>query len=395
MTGGSMSFGPYRNRHQAASCLTRFAAGAIGPGTGVIWCEAGGAELLQPPGYRDGGFGLTLVARSRGPVKPPPAEAPPAGTWAHVEHFVESVLTRMGEAEMARAQAYQEASREEVALAKAGWSRINAFIEGHETAVTAAAVGFDAIGILAGVASAGVIIAGGVAVLPVLGVTAGIASVAMLMADGRMLSFEVSGDQAGVDSLKHNACYRWTEAVGPILLLPDLIGNAPAAIREVRALPEEIRGLRTSEAAARDAAAAARDDVGAFSDSRPMRESRDWAGRKMQRLRTRANKLARDLKVAQEHLEEAQAKLRTLRLVEVPAYAGSVYAHTMYMFDPPDLVKRAFAPEQHAAAPRAGSETHRPSPLQCLLPPDSGAGSLPYQLDLHVGVSRRPEPAAH
>ena len=401
MATGSMSFGPYKSQPQAALCLGRFASGVVGTGTGVIWCEAESAVLLQAPSYDDDGFGLTLIARSLGPVKPAPAESAPSGTWARVEQLVESVMTRIGEAQLEEAAADQAMGQAELAMARAGWqdvksgwNQINAFIEDHKIAADSVAVGFDAVGVLAGIVSLGVIIAGSVTILPVLGLVAGAASLAMLAADGKMLSFEISGDQAGIESLKDQSWYRWTEAVGPILLLPDLIANGPGAIRELRALPDEVSTLRASEGAARDAATTARGEADAFRDSRPMREDKDWARRKLQRLRTRANKLARALTTAQARLDEAQSKLRTLRTIEVPAYAGSIYTHTMYTFDPPDLLKQHFAPdEQHGTTSDAAPDDPRHRPWLYLLPADSAQSTVPYRLDLHVGVSCRPEPA--
>jgi hypothetical protein len=120
-------WGPYRNEGEARHCLMTFSGRVVGPGAGVIFCDGSGATYLKQP-FRDvDGSGLVLVVTSGIGVSNPPANDG-GGAWQRIEHFLSDAFARIGEAEMAQADAQRAVGEAELGMIKQGWSSVQTFV---------------------------------------------------------------------------------------------------------------------------------------------------------------------------------------------------------------------------------------------------------------------------
>jgi hypothetical protein len=146
-------WGPYRSEGEARHCLMTFSGHVVGPGAGVIFCDGFGATYLRQP-FRDAdGGGLVLVVTVGAGVSA--ASNPPAsdggGAWQRIEHFLSDAFTRIGEAEMAQADAQRAVGEAELRMIKQGWGSAQNFVDKNKTWFDGASTAGDAIGIIAGV----------------------------------------------------------------------------------------------------------------------------------------------------------------------------------------------------------------------------------------------------
>jgi hypothetical protein len=344
-----------------------------------------------------------LIASCRAEVPPPPPPPAPQGAWQRIEKFFNDAMTRYGEEQLEQSKADLAMGQAELAALKQGWTSLHDFVEGHKTAFDGVAVVGDVFGVIAGVVAGVAIIAGGVTILPVLGLVAGVASLALLAEDGRMLYADVKGDEVRKKEIQESTDYKVIELVGPLLLLPDLIFGGP---RAVASLPKSATELgETTEAVVhgQEAVTAQREAVDAYKEAQGAKLKKPNIQTKLQRMRARANKLARDVQAAQERLKDAQREFVTLRAIEMPAYAGSIYASGLYMVDPPDCatdLKQCMpshgAPGTASHNPQnpGGTVDERHNPMQLLIPPNNGAHRPPAgpstQMNFQVAIGHNP-----
>jgi hypothetical protein len=353
-------WGPYRNEGEAGHCLGAFAANVVGPGAGVIFCDGLGASYLKRP-FRDvDGSGLVLVVTAGAGASSQPANDG-GGTWKRIEHFFSDAFAEIGKAEMAQADAQRAVGEAELQMIKQGWSSTQAFVTRNKTWFDGAATAGDAIGIIALVGTAIAIGAGAVTVLPAaLAVAAGLASLALITRDGQLFWAELKGNQARATEIETSPYYRTIELVGTLLILPDLVVNAPRALVSLSKTSTELAEATEVTAHSGEALNAQREAVAAYQEAHVGKLKRPNIMTKVQRQQARANRLARDLAAAQEKLEKAQAEFNHLRRYELPPYAASLYSAGMAPISPPYLADPAHWHDAPPAAPPPAAP-----PLQC------------------------------
>ena len=381
-------WGPYFNEAEARTCLGAFAARVVGPGVGVIYCDGIGVAYLKQPLFDADGSGLVLIATCRAELPPPPPPPPPQGAWQKIERFFENSMSMLGEQQLQQSQAQLAMGQREAAWLKEGWTSVHDCIEGHKTAFDGVAVVGDIFGVVAGVVAIVAIGATGIAVLPVLAAVAGAASLALLLEDGSMLLAELQDDEVRKKQIEESWHYKVIELVCPLLLLPDLIASGPRAVAGVAKTAKEVQETREAVDASGEALNAQRATNDAYQEAHASKLGQNNIKTKVQRMRARANKLARDLKAAQERLADAQREFKILRVVELPAYAGSIYAQGLYAVEPPDYLQQlSHGASQH---PPAGQTSQSPHPL--------GARPVeqnPMELLTPKGAAHRPTSNAH
>jgi hypothetical protein len=391
-------WGPYVNQAEARSCLGAFAARVIGPGAGVIYCDGVGATYLQKPFYDADGSGLVLVATCRAEAPPPAPPPAPSGLWQRIERVFEQSMATVGEAEIQNSQAQLAMGQQEAQWLKQGWTSLHDFVEGHKTTFDGVAVVGDIFGVLAGIAAVVVIGTTGVAVLPVLALVAGVASLALLAEDGTMLVADIRGDEVRKKELEESWHYKTIELIGPLLLLPDLLLSGPRAVTGVAKTAAELRETREAVGAGQEALDAQREANDAYKEAHAGKLKQNNIKTKMQAGRTKVNKLVRDLKNAQERLADAQREFKLLRAVELPAYAGSLYAQGLYAVEPPDYLKDLTNGSSHEPVSGQSREAPHPigahqstgNPMELLIPQRSGhqPPSAQAHMNFQVAVSR-------
>lgn len=377
-------WGPYRSEGEASHCLNSFAANIVGPSAGVIFCDGLGATYLRQP-FRDAdGSGLVLVVTSGAGVTA--ASNPPTndggGAWQRIEHFFSDAFARIGEAEIAQADAQRAAGEAELRMIKQGWGGVQDFVDKNKTAFDGAATVGDAIGVIALGATLLALSAGTVAVLPaLLAITAGAASLALIARDGQLFYAEVRGNEMRKKEIEDSPFYRTIELVGTLLVLPDLVVNAPRALASLSKTSTELGEATEVARHGGEALDAQREAVAAYQQAHVGKLDRPNIMTKVQRRQARANKLAGDLEAAQEKLKEAQAEFNHLRRLDLPAYGASAYAAGMAAISPPYLADPAHWHDTPVAAPPQrctaldpyGDGGYWNNPLRFLVP-DSGAG---------------------
>ena len=360
-------------------------------------------EYLRRPFYDSDGSGLVLIASCRAELPPPAPPPAPHGAWQRIEKFFNDAMTSYGQSQLEASKAQLAMGQAEADMLKKGWTSLHDFVEGHKTAFDGVAVVGDVFGVIAGVVAGVAIIGGGVAILPVLGLVAGVASLALLAEDGRMLYADVKGDEVRKKEIQESTDYKVIELVGPLLLLPDLIFGGP---RAVASLPKSAAELgETTEAVAhgQEAVSAQREAIDAYKEAHSTKLKKPNIQTKLQGMRARANKLARDVKAAQDRLTTAQREFVTLRAIEMPAYAGSIYASGLYMVEPPDCLtdlaqcapNHGFSGAQaHNPQNPGGTGSERHNPMQLLIPPHNGAHRPPAgaaaQMNFQIAIGHNP-----
>lgn len=396
-------WGPYASEEEARQCLGAFATRVVGPGAGVIFCDGMGATYLTRPFYDENGSGLVLVATASAPghVRPPPSSFG-SGVWERVETFLHDTFTRIGEAEIARADAQRAMGEAELRLIREGWTGLHAFVEQHKTVFDGAATVGDVFGILAGGVAVVAFVLGGITLLPLaLAGTAAIASVALLARDGQLFWAELHGDEMRQKQIENSPVYRTIELVGTLLVLPDLIASGPRALASISKTATEVgetaEGIEHSEAVLN----ATREELTAYKDAHATKLDRPNIMTKVQRRQARVNRLVREFKAAQGRLRRAQFEFYSLRSIELPAYLASTYAGAMATISPPYLANPA---HWHMGA----GPTHQPrgctpehplgyrdgdnllNPMHLLIPPrpsDSGI-RVGHGLNFQIAVGR-------
>ncbi|WP_189046670.1 hypothetical protein [Aliidongia dinghuensis] len=376
-------WGPYLNEAEARTCLSAFAAQVIGPGTGVIFCDGIGAAYLQQPFYDADGSGLVLVATCRAELPPPPPSPPAGGVWQKIERFFENSMTTLGEQQMRQSEAQLAMGQQEAKWLKEGWTSIHEFVEGHKTAFDGAAVVGDVFGLVAGVVAGFAMVGAGVTLLPALAVLAGFASLALLAEDGRMFVAEIKGDEVRKKQIENSRDYKIIELICPLLLLPDLVASGPRAVASITKTTREVQETREVVDAGEEALNAQRAANDAYQEAHASKLGQNNIKTKVQRMHARANKLARALKAAQERLADAQREFIRLRVLELPAYAGSIYAQGLYAVEPPDYLQDlSHGGPEHAPA---GQTSQSPHPLGA-----NPSAHNPMNLLIPKGAERRP-----
>ena len=335
----SLNWGPYRNQPEARSCLGGFADQVLKQPLGVIWSADDDAVWLRSPIYDADGLALTLLARYDGITRPAP---PPAPTFVDsVDKFLGGALTQMGQAQIDSAAAQLAAGKAtDRFVYQHAIKPINDFINRYEYVKDGVTVAIDVAGVVAGGAAAVALATAGGGLLVTVGlaagVVAGLASLCLLAEDGRHCWFTLRGDEAGKLALQSTSDFRWIEAVGPLLAIPDLALSGRAALREVA----QFAG-KADRAAAASAAAAERSRQAA----RELREVVADPDQSAPILARAASEAARRAADYQKMLRKATAANRKLMMAReaVLAYGGTLWGSSLYGYDPPELARNAAA----------------------------------------------------
>lgn len=332
-----MDWGPYLNQQDARSCITAFADDVLKQNVGVIWSSDDDAIWLRPPIYDRDGLGLTLLARFDGVVAPP-SPAPPSLT-DKIDRFLGGALTQLGRLDAQNADVASEVGRaEDKFIYQHALKPINDFISRYEYVKDGITVMMDVAGVVAGTAAAvALVTVGGSFIVTVglaAGALAGLASLALLVEDGRHCWFTLRDDEVGKIALESTSKYRWIEAVGPLLAIPDLALSGRAALREAGELAEKADRIAASRAAAALQSQRA---------ARNLRETVNDGDQSAAILANAANTAASRAADYQKMVRQAKAANHRLLMARegVIAYGGTLWGTGLYTYDPPELTRRA------------------------------------------------------
>jgi hypothetical protein len=239
----------------------------------------------------------------------------------------------------------------------------------------------DVAGVIAGTAAAVALVTVGGSLLVTVGlaagVVAGLASMCLLVEDGRHCWFTLRGDEAGKLNLETKPDFRWIEAVGPLLAIPDLALSGRAALREATELAAESDRLATEAAGA---------GVKSQQASRELREivaDRDQYAATLARTANQAASRAADYQRMVQKAKTANMKLLLAREA-VTAYGGTIFGAALYAYDPPVLAREA-ATSLSRPVPATGGLP--PPPTGWSPPPVAGTAS-PYSPLAGLNLSR-------
>ncbi len=352
-----LTWGPYRNKQEVAQCFGAFSDAVFGHRLGLIWSAEDDAIWLRPPFYNGDDIGLALLVRYDGLNQPSSSSGP---SWVDgLDKFLGGALTTLGQQEIDQAKIQLEAGRAMNSFIYDNAIKpFNDFVSRYEYVKDGISVVLDVAGIIAGgIAAAALLVGGGTFVVTAglaLGVLAGLASIALAVEDARHGWFLLQGDTAAAANLSKTTEYRWIEAVGPLLAIPDLLVSGRAALREVTNL---------SAVAPKIAARAQATGSQSAQASRDLRELMADADQSPAILRAAADKAA--AKAAAYRRMQALTKAANLKLLAAreakAAYGGTLYAGGMYAYDPPDLAKQAAG--RVFGAPRSILDGYTPPPV--------------------------------
>ncbi|AOJ09429.1 hypothetical protein [Burkholderia mayonis] len=383
MPNAPVSWEPYCHRSEAEFHLSNFASKVLGQKAGVVFFDGVGASRLKFATPDANGNALDLViAVSRPPLMPadPLSSATPQTIDQLSRQWAQSVSVAR------RAQSGPSLLGQRI-------SRTRDVIEGHRMAFDSAAVGGDTFGVLAGVVSLAVILAGGVTLLPALGVAAGITSALLRLEDGRIVKYELTGDEVRKKQLGNTWHDKIIETVGPILILPNLIASGPRALASLPGIAREAGEMSEEAVQATKQLSAQRNAIDAFKSASLDNPERALLQAPARQMEERASRFADAVREAQKKLMQARRELLLLRTIEAPAYMASLYGAGVYGIDPPDaVVARGVDWMQQHLGNGARQDLDHPArllaPDRPMTPPQPGTPSPILQL--HVGVSHRP-----
>lgn len=349
-----MSYGPYRDASEARQRLSAFTDDICPQRLGIIWSTGDDAVTVRPPSFGGDGMGLSLLFRYD--IVPAIQASSLEQAVDRLDHFLGGALTRMGQSQIQQGQMQMAAARAEVAFVNRNLlTPLNNFIGRHEAVKDAVAVALDVSAVIAGGVAVVGLLAGGlpmaVGVGLALGVLAGVAGLALLWQDTKHLWFVMRGDEAGKAELEADPRYRWIEAVGPLLALPDLAMSGRAALRELTsAASQSVRAGRLTSEAGEVANGEAR-------EFRQLMADPDQSASVLARARERAAFRAAQYKKLQVMAQRINRDL-AFKSNAALSYGGAAYGGGMYGIQPPDLVKSLFEP----SAKPTGSFVSTPSP---------------------------------
>ncbi|VWC59144.1 hypothetical protein [Burkholderia lata] len=367
---------PYCHRADAEFHLSKFAARVLGSKAGVIFFDGQAAARLKPAVPDADGHALDLVVST---TRLPVAAADPLGN-----------ASPQTIQQLAQTWSHRVAAASGPTALDRGIATARNYMDHHKIAFGAAAVAGDMFGLLAGAVAVAAIVAGGITLLPALGLLAGFGSLLLLPEDGRMLAYQIQGDEVRASRLEHSLHYRIVEAVGPLMVMPDLLASG---VRTLASLP---RVAREAGAAAEEAVQATKRLVDqrkaldslthAKADSPDQALMREQASQMQQQTSHLATKVSE----AQQKLDKARSELMLLRTIEAPAYVTSFFGTGVYGISPPDLTKEVAA---WITGHRDNDSSH---PAQLLVPETTAAamaGNPSTVLQFQIGVSQVPEHA--
>lgn len=383
MSNAPASWEPYCHRSEAEFHLSNFASKVLGQKAGVVFFDGVGASRLKSATPDANGNALDLViAVSRPPMMP--ADPLSSATPQTIDQLARQWASSVSAAR--RAQSGPSLFGQRLSRARDG-------IEEHRTAFDSAAVAGRTFGMLAGVVSFAVILAGGVTLLPALGVAAGITSALLLLEDGRMVKYELTGNEVRKKQLGNAWHYKVIETAGPILILPDLIASGPRTLASPPGIAREVGEISEEAVQATKQFSAKRNAIDAFKSASLDNPNRALLQAQARQMEERASRFADAVREAQKKLMQARRELLLMRTIDAPAYMASIYGTSVYGIDPPDAVAHGTdRMQQHLGA---GTRQDLDHPARLLVPdrpmtppqPGTPAPILQFQ----VGVSHRPE----
>ncbi|WP_133650503.1 hypothetical protein [Paraburkholderia flava] len=379
MSTSPASWEPYCHRPEAEFHLSSFAGRVLGPQAGVIFFDGIGASRLKTAMPDAKGRAVDLVvAVSRPPFMP--ADRPSSANTQSIDQLARS---RAGGAPPGGPGLSQT------------FSKARDFIERHKTGFDTAAVAGDTIGVVTGAICVVALIAGGIAVLPVLGAIAGAASLVLLAEDGSMLHYELKGDEVRKKQLESSWHYKLAETVGPILVLPDLVASGPRTFASLPKAAREVGDLSQEAAQAANRLSAQRTAMEALSKASQDNPNRVQVLGQVQQMQEQASGFAKNVREAQEKLMAARRELLMLRTIEAPGYIATIYGTGVYGIDPPEAIRHGVDWMQQHLGSNSRQDPEHPAHL---LAPNRPLTPLPGApapiVQLRVGVSHNPG-AAH
>ncbi|CAB3727542.1 hypothetical protein [Trinickia soli] len=375
---------PYCHRPDAEFHLSKFASEVLGHDAGVIFFDGSGATRLKSAmPDRDGDTTDLIVSVARPPLFPVAfqgkAQSQSFGHFAH-----DRIQATWPSADGVLTEARQAYSRATAPVAR--------FIEGRKTVFDSVSTAVDVLGVMSGILAVAAIPAEGVAFAAALSILAGTASIALFVEDGQMLYFELTGDEMRKRQLANSWTYQLVESVAPWLALPDLAFSGLRTIKETARTALKVTALADRAEAATQRLASQRDAIAAYKEAHATKLEQSHIKTKTQRMQAKANRLTSDMRRTQTKLDAMSRKLKLLRTIGLPAYAGSAYGLGVYAVDPPDLQKAYQAVGD--AVQGMGTHTTEPTldlhhPARQLVPVHASAritGAVRPVMQFQVGV---------
>lgn len=358
-----VSWEPYCHRPDAAFHLSNFASDVLGHDVGVIFFDGSGATRLKSAmPDQDGDTTDLIVSASRPPLFPIAFQG--KAQSQSFEQFARG-----------RTQSTRQGAGNILTEAKQAYSRATApvatFIESHKTAFDGASTAVDTLGVMSGVLALAAIPAEGVAFAAALSILAGFASLALIVEDGQMFYFELTGDEMRKKQLANSWTYQLVESVGPWLALPDLAFSGLRTVKETARTALKVTALADRAEAATQRLASQREAIDAYREAHANKLDQPNIRTKTQRMQAKANRLTSDMRRAQTKLDTMSRKLKLLRTIGLPAYAGSAYGLGVYAVDPPDVEKayQSFRQALRGVGTHTTAPTHDPHhPAHQLMP---------------------------
>ena len=228
-------WGIYRNATDASSHLCRLVDAVCGPDVGVVWAANGVVFAFRPPCWDENGFGDIAIFEYR-PQLPRPKDVP-KDFWSRTKAFIEDVMTKVGEAQLAQSEA-------NLAMGRELGNVVKRMLTSHSA--DGVGVALDVLGVVLSVA----LLASGIGAI---GVLALVGSGVLLAADGSIYALEMGDEEQAAEQLRHKT--ESLRIIATILTLPDIAWGGVKAIREIREV-QELRALDRTTAASAESMAA-------------------------------------------------------------------------------------------------------------------------------------------
>ncbi|WP_206958098.1 hypothetical protein [Trinickia acidisoli] len=319
------SWKPYCHRPDATFHLSKFASNVLGHDTGVIFFDgAGAARLKSAVPDQDGDTTDLIVSVQRPPLLPFAFR----GT-AKSQSFAQFAQGQL--------QGALQDGGKALDATRSAYHALGSVIEHNKTLFDSTNTAIDVLGVITGVLAVAAIGAEGAALIPAaFAIASLIGALGLVVADGTMSYFELTGDKMHKRELENSWAYQLVEAVGPWMAVPDLLLGGPRAVAEQAGTSLKVRAMTNRVDAAEKELASQREAIDAYTEAHANKLGQTNIMTRSQRMRAKANRMNGDLVRAKAKLKKMSQKLTALRLLELPAYGGTLFGMSEYAVSPPD-----------------------------------------------------------
>ncbi len=229
-------WGPFDGPTDAADNLCKFTDLAAGPGLGIVWISSGKMYAIRKPSYNANGEG-EIVAYEFGPIPPPKAPPPSAGTTVTGWFGWLGAELAKGEAVVKHAVSVVDDS------IKHAW-KTNFGMTDHQS---------DGLGVVLDAVGVGLSFAlMSFGPLEVLGTIALIGGLALLVADGVAYATEMTGHEDAAKTIKYYTF--WPRCVATVMTLPDAVWGVGKVLADAAEMTTKVASsASTAERALADA----------------------------------------------------------------------------------------------------------------------------------------------